>query len=313
MVDNKNDVYLVTGGAGFIGSHIVHELVAREKDVVVVDNFFSGSRDNLTAVMDKIELVEGDIRDAAIMNKLCKKADIILHQAALRSVPRSVDNPTATNDVNINGTLNVLIAARDNNIKRVVYASSSSAYGDTKALPKQESQRPLPISPYAVSKLTGEHYCRAFSHTFGLETVALRYFNVFGPRQSPESKYAAVVPIFIKQALNDEPLTIHGDGKQSRDFTYVKNVVNGNLLAATAKDVSGEVFNIACNNRYSVLDIAGAILKNLGKEVPLKHLPPRAGDVEHTQADISKAQKLLGYKVEVGFKEGMKRTVESYI
>ncbi|MEA3506968.1 MAG: SDR family NAD(P)-dependent oxidoreductase, partial [Elusimicrobiota bacterium] len=241
MNDNRNDVYLVTGGAGFIGSHIVYELIARGKKVVVVDNFFSGSRENLKAVMDKIELVEGDIRDAALMNKLCKKADIILHQAALRSVPRSVDNPAATNDVNINGTLNVLIAARDNNIKRVVYASSSSAYGDTEALPKQESQHPLPISPYAVSKLTGEHYCRAFSHTFGLETVALRYFNVFGPRQSPESKYAAVVPIFIKQALNDEPLTIHGDGKQSRDFTYVKNVVNGNLLAATAKDVSGEV------------------------------------------------------------------------
>ncbi len=310
---SNNNTYLVTGGAGFIGSHIVHELVKREEEVIVVDNFFSGTRDNLEVVMNKIELVEGDIRDKELMDKLCAKSDIILHQAALRSVPRSVDNPTATNDVNINGTLNVLLAARDNGIKRVVYASSSSAYGDTPALPKKETQRPLPISPYAVSKLTGEHYCRAFSNTFEVETVALRYFNVFGPRQNPESKYAAVVPIFTKQALEDKPLTIHGDGKQSRDFTYVKNVVNANLLAAKAEGVSGQMFNIACNNRYSVLDIANEILKNLDKKVPFEHQPPRAGDVRHTQADVTKAKKKLGYEVEVDFEEGMKRTVESYL
>ncbi|MDA3792362.1 MAG: SDR family oxidoreductase [Elusimicrobia bacterium] len=312
MNDNKKNVYLVTGGAGFIGSHITEELVKRGEKVMVVDNFSTGSRDNLKGFIDDIELTEGDIRDPELINRLCAKCDIILHQAALRSVPRSVDDPSATNDVNINGTLNLLIDAKDNGVKKVVYASSSSAYGDTKALPKKESQRPLPISPYAVSKLTGEHYCRAFSSTYGLETVALRYFNVIGPRQSPESKYAAVVPIFIKQALNDIPLTIHGDGKQSRDFTYVKNVVNGNLLAAEAEGVSGEVFNIACNNRHSVLEIASEIFKNLGKKVPLEHLPRRAGDVEHTQADISKAKKMLGYEVEVDFKEGMKKTVESY-
>lgn len=302
--------YLVTGGAGFIGSHIVDELVKRGKEVVVVDNFITGNRENLKQVMNDIELVEGDIRDLNLMQDLCGKCDYVLHQAALRSVPRSVDDPVSTNDVNITGMLNLLIAARDNNIKKFVYASSSSAYGDTEALPKEETQRPLPISPYAVSKLTGEHYCRAFSHTFGLETVSLRYFNVFGPRQSPESKYAAVVPIFIKQAREDKPLTVHGDGKQSRDFTYVKNVANANLLAVEADNVSGEVFNIACNNRYSVLDVANEILKNLGKEVPFEYQPPRPGDVRHTQADISKAEKLLDHKIEVDFKEGMKKTVE---
>ncbi len=305
--------YLVTGGAGFIGSHIVDELVKKEKEVVVIDNFSTGNKDNLSSVISDIELVEGDIRDIDLMNELCKKCDYVLHQAALRSVPRSVDDPVSTNDVNINGTLNLLIAAREGGVKKFVYASSSSAYGDTRKLPKEEIQRPLPISPYAVSKLTGEHYCRAFSHTFGLETVSLRYFNVFGPRQSPESKYAAVVPIFIKQAMENKPLTVHGDGKQSRDFTYVKNVVNANLLAAEAENVSGEVFNIACNNRYSVLDVAREILENTGKEVPFEYQPPRAGDVRHTQADISKAEKLLGYRVEVDFKEGMKKTVESFI
>ncbi len=301
--------YLVTGGAGFIGSNIVDELVNRGEEVIVVDNLSTGNIKNLTKIIKNIEFVEGDIRDNDLMNRLCKKCDCILHQAALRSVPRSVDDPTSTNDVNISGTLNLLIAARDNEIKRVVFASSSSAYGDTETLPKIETLLPLPISPYAVSKLSGELYMRAFFHTFGLETVSLRYFNVFGPGQHLESKYAAVVPIFIKQAMKNSPLTIHGDGKQSRDFTYVKNVVNANLLAAKAPAVSGEVFNIACANRYSVLDIAAEILKHLNKDVPLKHLPVRKGDVRHTQADISKAEKLLGYKVEVDFKEGIDKTV----
>ncbi|MFC2091170.1 NAD-dependent epimerase/dehydratase family protein, partial [Elusimicrobiota bacterium] len=274
--------YLVTGGAGFIGSNIVDELVSLGKEVIVVDNFVTGDRKNLEQVMDKIELVEGDIRDGILMHELCRKVDCVLHQAALRSVPRSVDDPSSTNDVNINGTLTMLIAARDAGGKKLVYASSSSAYGDTKELPKKEEHRPLPISPYAVSKLTGEHYCRAFAHTFGMDTVSLRYFNVFGPRQSPFSKYAAVVPIFIKQAMEDTPLTVHGDGKQSRDFTYVKNVVNANILASEAEGVSGQVFNVACNNRYSVLDIAGEIMKNLDKNVPYEYMPRRAGDVEHT-------------------------------
>ncbi|MFC2061396.1 SDR family oxidoreductase [Elusimicrobiota bacterium] len=309
----SNKAYLVTGGAGFIGSNIVDELVKRGKEVIVVDNFCTGSRQNLAHIEKEIELIEGDIRDAKLMNDLCGKCSYVLHQAALRSVPRSVDDPVATNEVNISGTLNLLVAARDRGIKRFVYASSSSAYGDTPALPKIESQRPLPISPYAVSKLTGEHYCRTFSRTFDLETVSLRYFNVFGPRQSPESKYAAVVPIFIKQAMNDQPLTIHGDGEQSRDFSFVKNVVNANILAAEAEGVAGEVFNIACSNRYSVLQVAAEILLNLNKEVPYEHLPSRAGDVRHTQADISKAEEKLGYKVEFSFKEGMKETVNSFL
>ncbi|MFW6172156.1 MAG: SDR family oxidoreductase [Elusimicrobiota bacterium] len=304
--------YLVTGGAGFIGSHIVDELLKKGEKVVVVDNFSTGRKENLSHIIDDIDLIEGDIRDRELMNKICKGVKCVLHQAALRSVPRSVDNPVATNDVNVNGTLNLLIAARDNEVEKFVYASSSSVYGDTQELPKIETQRPLPISPYAVSKLTGEHYCRAFSHTFGMDTVSLRYFNVFGPRQSPESKYAAVVPIFIKQAKQDSPLTVHGDGKQSRDFTYVKNVVNANILAAEKNNISGEVFNIACNNRYTVLDVAEEILKNLNKNVPKEHYPPRKGDVRHTQADISKAKEMLGYEVEVNFEEGMKKTVHSY-
>lgn len=304
-----SETYLVTGGAGFIGSNIVDELIKRGKEVRVIDDFSTGSRDNLKSVLNDIELIEGDIRDLDVMKRASEGCAVILHQAALRSVPRSVDDPFSSNEVNVTGTLSVLLAARAAGVKRVVYASSSSAYGDTKALPKEESQRPLPISPYAVSKLTGEHYCRAFSHTYGLETVSLRYFNVFGPRQHPESKYAAVIPIFIKLAKEGKPLIIHGDGLQSRDFTYVKNVVNGNLLAAEAEGVSGEVFNIACNNRYSVLDIAEEILKNLNTRVDFEHTPPRKGDVRDTQADISKAEKLLGYSVEVGFEEGMKRTV----
>lgn len=303
---------LVTGGAGFIGSHIVEALLEKGEKVIVVDNFITGKKKNILSVLDSIELIEGDIRDKSLMDDLCSRSDIVFHQAALRSVPRSVDDPMSTNDYNITGTLNLLMAAKDAGVKRVVYASSSSAYGNTPELPKKEDQRPLPISPYAVSKLTGEHYCRAFSRTFTLETVSLRYFNVFGPRQDPESKYAAVVPIFARQALEKKPLTVHGSGKQSRDFTYVRNVASANLLAAEAKGVSGEVFNIACGNRYSVLDIAGEIMKNTGAKVPLKHLPRRKGDVEHTQANISKARKMLGYKPEVDFHRGMKTTVDSY-
>ncbi len=304
--------YLVTGGAGFIGSHIVDELLKKGEEVIVVDNFITGKKENLSGVINDIELVEGDIRDKELMNKLCGECKIIIHQAALRSVPRSVDDPMSTNDYNITGTLNLLMAASESGVKRLVYASSSSIYGDTAQLPKKEDQVPLPISPYAVSKLTGEHYCRAFSRTFGLETVSLRYFNVFGPRQNPESKYAAVVPIFAKQALEGNPLTVHGDGKQSRDFTYVKNVAAANLLAAEAEGVSGESFNIACGNRYSVLDIASEILKNTGADVSMQYEPRRKGDVEHTQADISKAADMLGYKPEVDFHEGMKITVEAY-
>ncbi len=304
--------YLVTGGAGFIGSHIIDGVLEKGFDVRVIDNFSTGRRENLSGVINDIELIEGDIRDSDTMNRAARGCSVILHQAALRSVPRSVDDPVSSNDVNINGTLNLLMAAKEAGVRKVVYASSSSAYGDTEALPKVETQRPLPISPYAVSKLTGEHYCRAFSRTFGIETVSLRYFNVFGPRQSPESKYAAVVPIFIKNAKEGKPFQVHGDGEQSRDFTFVRNVVNGNLLAAKTPGLHGEVFNIACDNRYSVLDVAREVLENTGASTTFEHTPPRKGDVRHTQADIGKARERLGYEVEVDFRQGIKITVESF-
>ncbi|MGM0568708.1 MAG: SDR family oxidoreductase [Elusimicrobiota bacterium] len=310
---SKQKTYMITGGAGFIGSHLVREALQRGFKVVVVDNFVTGKKENLAGVISDIDLIEGDIRDKELMDRLCGRCDVILHQAALRSVPRSIDDPGASNDCNVTGTLNLLIAARDNEVQRVVYASSSSIYGDTPSLPKSEEQRPLPISPYAVSKLAGEHYCRAFSHTFDLETVSLRYFNVFGPRQDPESKYAAVVPIFFKQALEGFFLSVHGDGKQSRDFTYVKNVVSANFLAAQVPGVSGEAFNVACGNRHSILDIADEVLKNTSSDVGMKHGERRKGDVEHTQADISKAERMLGYKPTVDFYEGMKLSASAYM
>jgi len=241
-----------------------------------------------------------------------KGVGFVFHEAALRSVPRSIDDPGSTNDVNITGTLNLLIAAKDNKVKRFIYASSSSVYGDTRELPKKESQKPQPISPYAVSKLTGEYYCQVFSKTFGLETVSLRYFNVFGPRQDPESKYAVVVPIFIYCGLKNKPFEVHSDGKQSRDFTYIDNVVSANILSMTAKNISGKVFNVACNDKHSILEIA----YNVGKVLKIKPRfifgPKRAGDVRHTLADITLAKKFLGYKLLVNFKDGMKKTVEYF-
>ena len=306
-------LYLVTGGAGFIGSHIVEELVNLGKKVRVLDNFSTGKKENLAKVIDKIELVEGDIRKETDLKAALKDVDFVLHQAALRSVPRSIDDPISTNDVNITGTLLLLKLAKEFKVKRVVYASSSSVYGDSPELPKVETQLPSPISPYAVSKLTGEYYCRVYSKTFGLETVSLRYFNVFGPRQDPKSQYAAVIPKFIDSAIRGEELEVHGDGKQSRDFSYVENVVKANILSCEAKNISGEVFNIACGENHTVLDIANTIGKILKKEVKIRHISPRAGDVRHTLADISKAKKFLGYKVYVDFKEGMKRTVEYFL
>jgi nucleoside-diphosphate-sugar epimerase len=236
----------------------------------------------------------------------------ITHQAALRSVVRSIDDPLSSDAVNTHGTLQLLLAAHEaKTVRRVVYASSSSVYGDAPTLPKMEDQTPSPVSPYAVSKLAAEYYCRMFTRLHGLETVSLRYFNVFGPRQSPESKYAAVVPLFIRAALHGEPLIVHGDGEQSRDFTYIDNVVQANLLACTVPGVGGEVFNIACNSRHSVLEIAHAVERLAGRTVTIQHEPPRAGDVRHTQASIDKAQRLLGYQPHVGFEEGMRRTFEN--
>ncbi len=303
-------MYLVTGGAGFIGSNIVEVLVRQGERVRILDDFSSGSLSNLDTVKDQVEIIEGDLRDMQAVRRAVDGVTYISHQAALRSVPRSVDDPLSTDAVNTHGTLQLLVAAREaKSVRRLVYASSSSAYGDSPALPKVEDHAPSPISPYAVSKLAAEHYCRTFTHLYGLETVSLRYFNVFGPRQSPESQYAAVVPLFMRAALRDEPLIVHGDGEQSRDFTYIDNVVQANLLACSMPGVGGEVFNIACNSRHSILEIAHTIEQLLGRRLKIEHTPPRSGDVRHTQAAIDKAERLLHYHPTVGFEEGMRRTL----
>src|SRR5262245_20993133 len=303
---------MVTGGAGFIGSNIADGLARRGDRVRVLDNFSTGRHENL-AGLDGVEVLEGDLRDLAHVRRAVAGVAGVFHQAALRSVPRSVDDPVSTNDVNVGGTLNLLMACREAGVRRLVYASSSSAYGDDPALPKVETLPANPISPYAVSKLAAEHYCRTFARLYGLETVSLRYFNVFGPRQNPESKYSAVIPRFLQLALQRQPLEIHGDGEQSRDFTYIDNVVQGNLKSMEAPGVSGEVFNIACGTRHSLLTIADAIGAFLGRELPRQHTAPRAGDVKHTLADISKAERMLGYRPEVDFADGIRRTCEYFV
>ena len=305
------ETYLVTGGAGFIGSNIVEELVKKGNcKVKVIDNFITGKRENIIPFLSNIELIEEDIRDIEAVKKAMKGVDYVLHQAALRSVPKSVDNPVLTNNINVNGTLNVLLAAKEAGVKRVVYASSSSVYGDCETFPEKEDFVPRPISPYAVSKLTGEYYGYTFSKTYALEVVSLRYFNVFGPRQNPESKYSAVIPAFISRMIDGKPPIIEGDGEQSRDFTYVDNVVAANLSAAKAQDVSGQVFNIACNTSYSVLDIVRHLNKFLGKDFKPEFAPLRKGDARKTMADISKMKKLLNLEPKVNFESGLKKTLE---
>ena len=303
---------LVTGGAGFIGSHLVEELVRRGGPVRVLDNLSTGHLKNLEAVLDRIELVEGDILDADAVHAAMRGVRRVFHQAALRSVPRSVDDPLSSNRVNVEGTLHVLTAARAAGVQRVVYASSSSVYGAAEALPLHEDLTPRPVSPYAVSKLAGEHYCQVFTRVYGLPTVGLRYFNVFGPRQHPESQYAAVIPRFIAAALQGEWLEIQGDGLQSRDFTHVRNVVVANCLAAERGEAVGEVFHGACGRRHSLMDI----VQILGRELPAgtppirsQHAPARPGDVRHTEADLTKATRCLLYRVEVGFEAGLRDTV----
>lgn len=303
--------WTVTGGAGFIGSNIVEALVRRGDRVRVLDDLSTGREENLAGL--DVELVRGDLRDPATCERAVRGTEGVFHQAALRSVPRSVDDPTTTNDVNVNGTLTLLMACRRAGVKRVVYASSSSAYGDEPTLPKVETLPANPISPYAVSKLAAEHYCRTFARLYGLETVSLRYFNVFGRRQNPESKYSAVIPRFLELALQGKPLEIHGDGEQSRDFTHIDNVVQGNLRAMDAPSVSGEVFNIACGARFTLLDIAGAIERFLGRPLERRHVAPRPGDVRHTLADISKARERLGYAPTVDFETGMRQTCEYFV
>ena len=306
-------LYLVTGGAGFIGSHIVDKLVQLGEKVRVIDNFVTGKKENLAKSINKIELINGDIRDRKKLQVALKSVDFVLHQAALRSVPRSVDDPISTNDVNITGTLLLLEQSRKCKVQRVIYAASSSAYGDSPELPKKETQLPAPVSPYAVSKLAGEYYCSMYNKLYGLETISLRYFNVFGPRQDPASEYAAVVPKFIELALKGKTLEIHSDGLQSRDFSYIDNVVSANLLAVKSKKGIGEVFNIACGEKWTILDIAETIGRIIDKKLKYHHTPLRKGDVRHTLADISKAKKMLGYKPITNFEEGMRKTVEYFL
>jgi len=307
-------MYLVTGGAGFIGSHIVERLLRDGARVRVLDNFSTGHRKHLEfgAESDRLQVIEGDITNLTTVIEAASGVEVIFHQAAQRSVPRSVDDPLGANENNVNGTLNVLLAAQKARVRRVVYASSSSAYGDRPDLPKREDQTPAPISPYAVSKLTGEYYCSVWSRLYGVETVSLRYFNVFGPRQDPASQYAAVIPKFILSALQRTPLEVHGDGLQSRDFTYIDNVVEANLLGAKADGVSGEVFNVGCGNRISLMEIIKLLEAQLGYSLTAAHTPPRTGDVRHTLADISKAKRLLGYIPAVEFADGLRQTVKFF-
>ncbi|MCJ7579118.1 MAG: SDR family oxidoreductase [Candidatus Aminicenantes bacterium] len=304
--------YLVTGGAGFIGSHITEELIKRGEEVRVLDNFLTGKKENLAPFLADIDLIEGDIRDYTHCQKSVKGIDYVLHQAALPSVPRSVSDPIFSNEINITGTLNMLTAAKEEGNKSFVFASSSSVYGDDQRLPKKEGNEGNPLSPYALGKLTGEHYCRIFSKLYGFNTVSLRYFNIFGPRQDPFSQYAAAIPNFVTKILENENPIIYGDGEQSRDFTFVSNVVEANLLASQAQNVSGEAFNIACGARITVNDLISEIKTILGKEIPSNFSDPRQGDVRHSHADISKAQENLNYQPLIPFSEGLKKTVSWY-
>lgn len=302
--------YLVTGGAGFIGSNIVTALVERGETVRVLDNFSTGHRANLAPVQDRIELLAGDLRDPEQVRRAVEGIDFVLHQAALPSVPRSIADPLTSHAVNATGTLTLLQAARQAGVKRLVQASSSSVYGDNPALPKQESMATRPLSPYAISKLAAEQYGRVFYQLYGFETVALRYFNVFGPRQDPGSQYAAVIPRFITALRRGEPPTIYGDGQQSRDFTFIANVVQANLRACTAPEAAGGVFNIACGERYSLLELMARLAEITGRPAEAHHTEPRPGDVPHSQADISLARSVLGYEPAVTLAVGLARTVD---
>ncbi|OGC77977.1 MAG: Vi polysaccharide biosynthesis protein VipB/TviC [candidate division Zixibacteria bacterium RBG_16_50_21] len=307
------NVYLVTGGAGFIGSHLVSELVKRKQVVRVLDNFSTGKKENLEQVLDRIQLVTGDIRSFDLAKEVTKGVDYVLHQAALPSVERSVKDPLTTNQVNLDGTLNLLEAAKLNSVKSFVFASSSSVYGNTPKLPKKEKMPPDPLSPYALSKLAGERYCRLFFELYGLNTVCLRYFNVFGPRQDPQSHYAAVIPKFILAMVREQPPTIFGDGRQSRDFTFIDNVVRANLLACENRLAAGEIFNIACGKRFSLNQLYKILTRTLGNSRRPVYTKPRPGDVRHSLADISKSRKILKYKVEVDFQTGLRRTIDWFL
>ncbi len=307
---------LVTGGAGFIGSHITQRLLNEGHSVVVLDDFSSGKEENLKFVEDMevpseaYSLIRGTICDYNTCLKACEGVNVILHQAALRSVPKSMDNPYAFNEVNINGILNMLNAAKECGVKRFVFASSSSVYGTTEKFPESEADYPLLISPYALTKLAGEFYCRVFSENYGLETVSLRYFNVFGPRQALDDEYAVVIPKFITCMLNDTPPPVHGTGEQSRDFSYIDNVVEANILAATAQGKFGKVFNVATGNDYSLLKMIELLNKIMKKSINPVFTAPRAGDVPRSLADLTEIEQFLKYKPKVSFEEGLRHTVE---
>ena len=304
--------FLVTGGAGFIGSNICKKLVSQKCFVRVVDNLLTGRKSNLAEIMDKIEFVEADMGDEQVARAAMKDIDVVFHEGALPSVPRSVDEPDLTHRHCVDATFTLLLAARDAGIKRFVYAASSSAYGDTPTLPKVETMCPSPLSPYAVGKLVGEYYCSVFSQVYGLETIALRYFNVFGPQQDPKSQYAAAIPAFVTSILKDKPPTIYGDGEQSRDFTYIDNVVEANLLAARAPKTSGQVVNIACGQAVTVNEIIALINKSLNKNVKPIYTDARPGDVKHSLADITAATKLIGFKPVISFEQGLQTAIQWY-
>lgn len=304
--------YLVTGGAGFIGSNTVDELVRRGHSVVVLDDLSSGKEENLAEVRSKITFVKGSITDIEAVQKAMLQAEYVIHLAARTSVPRSVKDPLETNRINVDGTLNVLLAARDNKVKRVVFAASSSAYGETPTLPKTESMEPRPISPYGVSKYVGELYAQAFGRCYGLENVSLRYFNIFGPRQDPDSPYSGVLSRFALAFLEDQQPLVYGDGEQTRDFTYVENAVQANLLGCEAPQASGSVFNIGTGGRVSLNQALQCFQRISGKRLQAKYEPPREGDIRDSQADITKAREILGYEPAVTFDEGLERTFEWY-
>lgn len=306
------DKFLVTGGAGFIGSNICRKLISQGCFVRVVDNLITGKKANLAGIMDKIEFIEADMGDEEVARRAMKDIDVCLHEGALPSVPLSIDDPVATHKHCVDATFTLLMAARDAGIKRFVYASSSSAYGDTPTLPKVETMPTKPLSPYAVGKLVGEYYCSVFSNVFDLETISLRYFNVFGPYQDPASQYAAAIPAFVTAILKDSPPTIYGDGEQSRDFTFIDNVVEANLLAARADHTAGQVVNIACGEVITINEIIGMINDLTGKAVKPIYDPPRPGDIKHSFADITLARELIGFEPVITFKQGLEKAIDWY-
>ena len=304
--------FLVTGGAGFIGSHIVEELVRRGESVRVLDNLSTGREENLVSVQGRIAWYKSDIRDLEHIRPRFEGTDYVIHLAALSSVPSSIADPHTANAINIDGTLNVLIAAREAGVRRVIFASSAAVYGDSPHLPRVESQEPQPLSPYGLTKLAGELYCKLFANVYGLEAVALRYFNVYGPRQDPRSPYSGVLSVFFSAYLRNQTPTINGDGQQTRDFVYVGNIVDATLRACTAEGASGQVMNVGTGGRYTLNATIGALDAIFGRQTKPRYAPPREGDVLHSQADISLAKRLLGYEPKVGFEEGLRRSLEWY-